>query len=59
MTALLDVDERVGLIQPGELVAIPADYSGVSIAATRALIARRAGPLRLLAVPRVGSRPIC
>jgi len=39
VTALLDVDELAKLVQPGDWSTIPADYSGVSIAATRALIA--------------------
>jgi glutaconate CoA-transferase subunit A len=38
-------------VRPGTLLAIPPDYSGVSIAATRALIARGVGGLRLVAVP--------
>jgi glutaconate CoA-transferase subunit A len=41
-------------VRPGTLLAIPPDYSGVSIAATRALIARGVGGLRLVAVPTSG-----
>ena len=41
-------------IRPGELVAVPPDYSGVAMAATRALIAGGARDLRLLAVPTSG-----
>jgi glutaconate CoA-transferase subunit A len=48
------VEELVAGIRPGELVAIPPDYSGVSLAATRALVARGTGGLRLLAVPTSG-----
>ncbi|MEZ5098991.1 MAG: CoA transferase [Thermoleophilia bacterium] len=48
------VDELVATIGPGELVAIPPDYSGVSMAATRALLAAGVGALRLLAVPTSG-----
>jgi len=38
----------------GSHVAIPPDYSGVALAATRALIARKARGLRLVAVPQAG-----
>lgn len=38
----------------GSRVAIPPDYSGVAMAATRALIARGARDLRLVAVPQAG-----
>lgn len=48
------VDELVATIRPGELVAIPPDYSGVAMAATRALLARGTTGLRLLAVPTSG-----
>ena len=47
-------DELVEDIAPGMLVAIPRDYSGVSMAATRAIVARRTRGLRLLAVPTSG-----
>ena len=46
--------ELVALIAPGSLVAVPPDYSGPSLAATRALIAAGATGLRLLAVPTSG-----
>ncbi|MGQ0664975.1 MAG: hypothetical protein ACT4P2_15620 [Pseudomonadota bacterium] len=48
------LDELVAAIRPGARIAIAPDYSGVSIAATRALIARRVTGLRLLAVPTRG-----
>lgn len=51
---LTSVTELVASIAPGQLVAIPPDYSGVSIAATRALVARGARDLRLIAVPTSG-----
>lgn len=50
----VDVQALVSLIEPGDLVAVPPDYGGVSMAATRALIAARRAPLRLLAVPTSG-----
>ena len=50
----MTVAELVALIAPGSLVAVPPDYSGPSIAATRALIAAGARGLRLLAVPTSG-----
>ena len=51
---LPSVDDLVAGIAPGQLVAIPPDYSGVSMAATRALLAARRGGLRLVAVPTSG-----
>jgi glutaconate CoA-transferase subunit A len=48
------VDELVALIPQGALVAVPPDYSGPSLAATRALIAAARHGLRLLAVPTSG-----
>jgi glutaconate CoA-transferase subunit A len=44
----------VASIADGAQVAIPPDYSGVAMAATRALLARRAAGLRLVAVPQAG-----
>jgi glutaconate CoA-transferase subunit A len=48
------VEELVSPIGAGTLVAIPPDYSGVSMAATRALVARGARDLRVIAVPTSG-----
>lgn len=48
------VEELVAGIVPGELVAIPRDSSGVSMAATRALVAKGVRGLRLVAVPTSG-----
>lgn len=48
------VDALVASIRPGELVAIPPDYSGVAMAATRALIAAGIRGLKLIAVPTSG-----
>ena len=50
----MTVDELVALIEPGSLIAVPPDYSGPSLAATRALIAAGTRGLRLLAVPTSG-----
>jgi glutaconate CoA-transferase subunit A len=51
---ILSVDELAARIAPGALVAIPPDYSGVPMALTRALVARGAKGLRVLAVPTSG-----
>lgn len=51
---LCDVAELAARIAPGELVAVPPDYSGVAMAATRALLAAGTRGLRLLAVPTTG-----
>ena len=53
MTAMR-IEELVSLIEPGDLVAVPPDYSGVSMTATRALVAAGVRPLRLVAVPTSG-----
>jgi glutaconate CoA-transferase subunit A len=50
----MDVRELAGLIEPGDLIAIPPDYGGVAMAATRELIDLGTRPLRLLAVPTSG-----
>jgi len=54
MLAGVTVGELVAHVEPGDLVAVPPDYSGVSMAATRALIAAGLRPLRLVAVPTSG-----
>ena len=41
-------------IQDGASVAVPPDYSGVAIAATRALVAAKRRRLHLIAVPQAG-----
>ncbi len=51
---LCDVAQLVDRLAPGQLVAIPPDYSGVAMAATRALLAAGTRGLRLLAVPTSG-----
>jgi glutaconate CoA-transferase subunit A len=51
---LSSVEALVAALPAGALVAIPPDYAGVAMAATRALIAAGTGNLRLLAVPTSG-----
>ncbi len=51
---LPDVDALAAQIPDGALVALPPDYAGVSVAATRALVRRRARDLRLVSVPQSG-----
>lgn len=51
---LLPLDEAVALIAPGMTVAVPPEYCGVAMAATRALVRRRTARLHLVAVPQSG-----
>ncbi|HUF87842.1 MAG TPA: CoA synthetase [Thermohalobaculum sp.] len=53
MTAFtpMTLDELAAAIPDGALLGVPADYSGVPMAATRALIARGARGLRLYCLP--------
>jgi len=51
---IVSVDTLASRIAPGSLLAIPPDYSGVSMAATRALAARGVKDLRILCVPTSG-----
>ncbi|HEX9465683.1 MAG TPA: CoA transferase [Alphaproteobacteria bacterium] len=51
---VISLDQLAARIAPGLLVAIPPDYSGVPMAATRALVRRDAKDLRLIAVPTSG-----
>ncbi len=51
---ILTLDNLAARIAPGSLVAIPPDYSGVSMAATRALVAAGARDLRIVCVPTSG-----
>jgi glutaconate CoA-transferase subunit A len=48
------LDDAVALIEPGMSVALPPEYCGVAMAATRALIRRGTGDLHLIAVPQSG-----
>ena len=54
MPDILSLDDFAKAIPDGAKVAIPADYAGVSMAATRALIRRRAKGLHLIGVPTSG-----
>lgn len=51
---IVSLDMLAARIAPGSLLAIPPDYSGVSMAMTRALVARGARNLRVLCVPTSG-----
>jgi len=54
MTEFITVEALAERIPDGASLAVPPDYSGVAMAATRALIRRKARGLRLLAVPTTG-----
>ncbi len=54
MSEILKLEDLVRRIPRGALLAVPPDYGGVAMAATRALIAAGIGGLRLLAVPTSG-----
>jgi len=53
------LDELAASIDDGALVGIPADYGGVSMAASFALIRRGARNLRLVAAPTSGLQADC
>lgn len=46
-----DLEAALSLIQEGAMLAVPADYAGVAMAATRALIRRGVKRLHLVTVP--------
>ena len=50
----LAIDEAVARIAPGMMVALPPEYCGVAMAATRELLHQGTGGLHLLAVPQSG-----
>ncbi len=50
----VDLDDLVSNIDSGATLAVPADYSGVAMAATRALIRRGVERLNLVACPTSG-----
>src|SRR5579862_288328 len=54
MTDVLTLEGLTARIPDGAHIAIPPDYSFVAMAATRALIRRKARGLRLLGVPTTG-----
>ncbi|MCF8466450.1 MAG: hypothetical protein K9G33_03535 [Sneathiella sp.] len=51
---IVSIDDLAKTIPDGAKIAIPADYAGVSMAATRALIRRRAQGLHIVGVPTSG-----
>lgn len=53
-SSVTDLETALRLIEDGALVAIPPDYAGVAMAATRALIRRGIKGLRLVCVPQSG-----
>jgi glutaconate CoA-transferase subunit A len=53
-TGFVGVDDLARRIGDGAVLAIPPDYSGVTMAATRALIARGVRNLHVVAVPTSG-----
>ena len=54
MTDQVSLDALVARIADGSLLGIPAEYSGVAMAATRALIRRGVRALRLVTLPTSG-----
>ena len=50
----LAIDEAVARIRSGMMVALPPEYCGVAMAATRELLRQQTGDLHLLAVPQAG-----
>jgi len=51
---MISLDELATQVPDGALLAVPPDYSGVAVGATRALIARGVRDLRLVAIPTSG-----
>jgi glutaconate CoA-transferase subunit A len=51
---LTSLDDLIAAIAPGATLAVPADYSGVAMAATAALVRRGTGGLHLVCVPVSG-----
>ena len=54
MARYTELDNAVALIEPGMSIALPPEYCGVAMAATRALMARGTDKLHLIAVPQSG-----
>ncbi|MEA2857372.1 MAG: glutaconate CoA-transferase, subunit [Methylobacteriaceae bacterium] len=54
MTSIVSLETLVAAIAPGAMLAVPADYSGVAMAATAALVRRGTGTLHLVCVPASG-----
>jgi len=53
-TFFADIEAFAAAIPDGTRLAIPPDYSGVAVAATRALVRRNIRGLHLIAVPQAG-----
>ena len=51
MSDIIELDAALSFVKDGAMVAVPADYAGVAMAATRALIRRGVGNLHLVTVP--------
>ena len=51
---ITDLETLAAAVPDGSLVAVPPDYAGVPMAATRALVRRGSRALKLLAVPSSG-----
>lgn len=51
---LVTLEQAVARIEPGMTVAVPPDYCGIAMAATRALIGAGTGRLHIVAVPATG-----
>jgi glutaconate CoA-transferase, subunit A len=54
MTLNPSLTQAVSLIKPGMTLAIPPEYCGVAMAATRELIRRKIGNLHIVTVPQSG-----
>jgi glutaconate CoA-transferase subunit A len=51
MSGIIELDAALALVTDGAMVAVPADYAGVAMEATRALVRRGVKGLHLLTVP--------
>jgi glutaconate CoA-transferase, subunit A len=51
MSAICDLDVALAAIRDGQMLAVPADYAGVAMEATRALIRRGVRRLHLVTLP--------
>ncbi len=57
MSTVLTLDAMARRVKPGMKLALPVDYSGVSMAMTRPLIAHGAGRLHVVCLPVGGMQP--
>ena len=51
---IISIEELVKMIDDGAKLAVPADYAGIAMEATRALIRRGAKDLHIIGVPTTG-----